>query len=229
MQSCINENRKVTKMTDKEQIIVDGIDVSECEDVTGLKYCDGYGDWCHLYPDCSFKKLARKTQECEALKKRNEDNERFYLKQYAKKDSEVLDLTHKLNVKTQEYEELKEEISKLQLNEYHYKNELKKYKKGIHKYRNLLKYEINNLRLSRREFLKMVGRYPKFEKDNIKLALDTFNRKLELIDNPGRYRKALEEIEEYVNSQLDGFGNDVYAMNKVAINHIQEIINKAKG
>ena len=54
--------------------------------------------------------LARKIQECEALKKRNEDNERFYLKQYAKKDSEVLDLTHQLNVKTQECEELKERL-----------------------------------------------------------------------------------------------------------------------
>ena len=44
------------------------------------------------------EQLKAKEQECEALKKRNEDNERFYLIQYAKKDSEVLDLTHKLNV-----------------------------------------------------------------------------------------------------------------------------------
>lgn len=43
-----------------------------------------------------------------------------------------------------------------------------------------------------------------------------------------RYRKALDEIEEYVQSQFDGFGNDVYAMDKVAINHILDIISKAK-
>lgn len=43
------------------------------------------------------------------------------------------------------------------------------------------------------------------------------------------YRKALEEIEKYVKSQFDGFGSDVYAMNKVAINKILDIINKAKG
>lgn len=49
-----------------------------------------------------------------------------------------------------------------------------------------------------------------------------------LIEND-HYRKALKEIEVYIQSQLDGFGNDVYAMNKVAINHIQDIINKAKG
>lgn len=46
------------------------------------------------------------------------------------------------------------------------------------------------------------------------------------IQKADRYRKALEEIEEYVKSQLDGFGNDVYAMNKVAINHILGIINE---
>lgn len=223
-------------MTNKEQIIMDGVDVKNCKGIDlslsplvkckSLKFktSDGgiAGIWCSDHTNCYFKQLARKTQECEALKKRNEDNERFYLKQYAKKDSEVLDLTHKLNVKTQECEELKEEISKLQLNEYHYKNELKKYKKGIHKYRNLLKYEINNLRLSRREFLKMVGRYPKFEKDNIKLALNTFNRKLELIDNTSRYRKALEEIENFMNYEFSGQNEWVKA-------RILDIINKAKG
>lgn len=128
---------------------------------------------------------------------------------------------------SQEYEELKEEISKLQLNEYHYKNELKKYKKGIHKYRNLLKYEINNLRLSRREFLKMVGRYPKFEKDNIKLALDIFNRKLELIDNPSHYYKALEEIEEVCIEDTREFA-DGTEVRYDALDEILDIINKAK-
>lgn len=44
-----------------------------------------------------------------------------------------------------------------------------------------------------------------------------------------KYENALEEIEEYVKSQFDGFGNDVYAMNKVAIKKILDIIIKAKG
>lgn len=43
-----------------------------------------------------------------------------------------------------------------------------------------------------------------------------------------KYEQALEEIEDYVKSQLDGFGNDVYAMDKVAINDILNIINKVK-
>lgn len=184
-------------MTDKEQMIVDGVNVSGCKffnDITESYYC--FGIPCKDRPNCYYKQLARKTQECK---------------------------------------ELKEEISKLQLNEYHYKNELKKYKKGIHKYRNLLKYEINDLRLSRREFLKTVKRYPKFEKDNIKLALDTFNKKLELIDNPSRYRKALEEIEKVINNIL----NSCLGRNTVGCRpahnvcgdliNILDIINNAKG
>ena len=156
-----------------KQIMIDGVDISGCKNFSCGK-CEEE----NKIP----KTINHFTADCRMYPN-------CYFKQLARK--------------TQEYEELKEEISKLQLNEYHYKNELKKYKKGIHKYRNLLRYEINNLRLSRREFLKMVGRYPKFEKDNIKLALDTFNKKLELIDNTCRYRKALEEIEEIAKDGLN--------------------------
>lgn len=42
------------------------------------------------------------------------------------------------------------------------------------------------------------------------------------------YRRALEEIEKYLQTQLDGFGNDVYEMQKSAINNIRNIISRAK-
>ena len=90
------------KFQDKEKFDGKTYCTCFCELCEDLPLCD---DNCQIYED--FKQLARKTQECEALKKRNEDNERFYLKQYAKKDSEVLDLTHQLNVKTRECERLK--------------------------------------------------------------------------------------------------------------------------
>lgn len=70
-----------------------------------IKHSDEIEEYC--------SRLADKDHECEELKKRNKDNERFYLIQYAKKDSEVLDLTHKLNVKTQECEKLKEEQNEI--------------------------------------------------------------------------------------------------------------------
>ena len=63
-------------MTDKEQIIIDGVDVSECEFYNPYycgMYIDGYGDSegvCSDYEDCYYKQLARKTQECEELKEK---------------------------------------------------------------------------------------------------------------------------------------------------------------
>ena len=63
-------------MKDKEQIIIDGIDVSECEYVCntafgniGCKLPFNEEIHCCKNPNCYFKKLARKTQECEELKK----------------------------------------------------------------------------------------------------------------------------------------------------------------
>lgn len=73
-------------MTDKEQIMINGVDVSGCEYLTyqleedGQYYwfCDispaGGPDECEYKPECSYKKvfrqLARKTQECEELKEK---------------------------------------------------------------------------------------------------------------------------------------------------------------
>ena len=72
-------------MTDKE-IIIDGVDVSECEKlgetIDGIT-C-GLGkrirfaneiitkhNLCKNNPNCRYKQLKRKEQECEELKKRN--------------------------------------------------------------------------------------------------------------------------------------------------------------
>lgn len=69
-------------MTDK-QIIIDGVDVSKCEGIDlslhplakckflKFKTSDGgiAGIWCFDHTKCNFKQLARKTQECEELKK----------------------------------------------------------------------------------------------------------------------------------------------------------------
>lgn len=72
-------------MTDKEQIIINGVDVSGCEYLTNELEEDGEYYWfcniapaggpdeCEYKPECFYKKilkqLARKTQECEELKK----------------------------------------------------------------------------------------------------------------------------------------------------------------
>ena len=67
-------------MTDKEQIIVDGVDVSGCVSFDkcngkNLCCCDDtredkipFANFCVENKDCYYKQLIRKTQECEALK-----------------------------------------------------------------------------------------------------------------------------------------------------------------
>ena len=60
-------------MTDKEQIIIDGVDVRKCEylkeSFTGLICADcNKSNDCSKSPNCYFKQLVRKTQECEELK-----------------------------------------------------------------------------------------------------------------------------------------------------------------
>ena len=56
---------------DKEQIIIDGCNVSGCENYRPKDRftCYPYICNCHQKPDCYFKQLARKTQECKELKK----------------------------------------------------------------------------------------------------------------------------------------------------------------
>ena len=68
-------------MTDKEQIIIDGMEVSKCQYLNTFSDCEGYhyycdladdikNEYCEHYKDCYFKRLARKTQECEELKEK---------------------------------------------------------------------------------------------------------------------------------------------------------------
>ncbi len=81
-------------MTDKE-IIIDGIDVSECE-----FYCEEYcnlsndrnerlpfAEKCTGYSDCCYKQLKRKEQECKSLKEEN-----FIHKELIKRQEEQLDI-----------------------------------------------------------------------------------------------------------------------------------------
>lgn len=73
-------------MTDKEQIIIDGVDVSKCKHfhkTCAPFYSGGHSYFnvcrrdvfssCESNPNCTFKQLARKTQECEELKEKCEE------------------------------------------------------------------------------------------------------------------------------------------------------------
>lgn len=66
-------------MTDKEQIIINGVDVMQCENFYRAcmntkkpeAICHKY-KFCSTNPNCYFKQLARKTQEYEELKEENQ-------------------------------------------------------------------------------------------------------------------------------------------------------------
>ena len=62
-------------MADKEQIIIDGVDVSGCIDFNKRDKVSCYHllyDKCKEAPNCYFKQLARKTQEYEQIKEKYE-------------------------------------------------------------------------------------------------------------------------------------------------------------
>lgn len=81
-------------MTDKEQIIITGVDVSECEFFDGSHLCqcdktiiDEHKKLRNIFSvkyvncrdnyNCYFKQLARKTQECEQKEKELLSNEKI--------------------------------------------------------------------------------------------------------------------------------------------------------
>ena len=67
--------RKVIIMMNK-QVIINNIDVSECEHLTETRHCKAQmavmgtdANRCKCFPNCYYKQLARKKEECEKLKK----------------------------------------------------------------------------------------------------------------------------------------------------------------
>ena len=109
-------------MTDK-QIIIDGVDISKCKHYDEVfNYCDqsylGEGGLlkntknpkrCECSPNCYYKQLKRKEQECEELK---EDRERWK-SNFNGKVSAIEELLHQLDQLKAENEELRRSITKI--------------------------------------------------------------------------------------------------------------------
>lgn len=87
-------------MKDREQIIIDGVNVGECKHYERHSFydcnetCEDNGAIvctnCEDNPDCYFKQLARKTQECEGLKdfaRRAENQREIYYKEFLRTNS----------------------------------------------------------------------------------------------------------------------------------------------
>lgn len=205
-------------MTDKEQIIINGVDVSECGFILesiGIicQLKNGKTDKCNCsdYPNCDYKQLARKTQECEELKikliQKDEVNT-FFNTPIEGWDNDPCKICESKN----NYEQLKEDYAELE----HGHNEV------IQDFR-WLKQKYENLK-AEEKYLKQCC-----EKAGEELAKHSFDydgkeknlvvQAMELNEKYEKFEKALEEIETELS----------HGFTTMAFYRILDIINKAKG
>lgn len=188
------------------EVIIDGVDVSECDRYIAN---DGYMG---VYNTPVFKGGCKlpyigKCQGSECSFKR-------------------------YKYKEQECEELKEKNQHLINTCCHLKNEIKKHKKAVHKYKVVLQGKIERLYLSRREFLKEINSIPiriACIGEDFKNALSNFNNAIQVINNEDNYKQALDKIESVADSNLCDDDCDVCPDDCVCDwKVIKDIINKAK-
>lgn len=143
---------------------------------------------------------------------------------------------------SQEYvEDLKRENKRLKkenqyhINTYcHFKNEIKKCKKAVHKYKVVLQDRIDRLHLSRRELLRELNSIPKriaCNSELLKAPLANFNNTIQVIHNEDKYKQTLDEIKNYQqrNCETCVFANAQKCNINCQVFVILDIINKAKG
>lgn len=207
-----------------EEITTNEIDVSKCE--YSFKQFDNWTGNDIVLCDCTLG------YRCEP----KENHCKFYMHY----------LEQQLKCKEQECEELKGKNQHL-INTYcHFKNETKKYKKAVHKYKVVLQDKIERLHLSRREFLKEINSISKriaCNNEDFRNALNNFNNAIQVINNEDNCKQVLDEIEESASKHCisaDDYNKIrnnkwVYAFSKgyatarwELINPILNIINKAK-
>lgn len=114
-------------MTDK-QIIIDGVNVAGCEaykPYLGKYDCIALGNksaaTCKGSPNCLFKQLARKTQECEGIKKQLErfktENEKLKDKAYILFDEAIIERDNFIEELKAEKEQVEQEREALQMSD----------------------------------------------------------------------------------------------------------------
>lgn len=193
----------------KTNKIINGVDVSECV----------YA----ILPEkqCPAKSMPyAKETSCIACKEHNtkhnfcKNNPKCNFKRLKRKEQECKDLKDK---------------NEYLINTYiHFKNEIKKYKKAVHKYKVVLQDKIKHLHLSRREFLEEINcvlTRIACKDEEFKNVLDKFNNDIPMINNEDKYKQALDEIEKIVSAD---YYDDSWGTLAIKIDSIKEIINKAK-
>lgn len=212
-------------MTDKEQIIIDGVDVKNCNFfLSSNKYCGLYSTGCRFVPDCYYKQLARKTQELKTICKA------FDIEYgYDEGTGVIVGRCNKLIEKENELEEYKQSLNErnkfLQDLGISASGEFKRIKFYIENLKNKYdeKTEECEELISEKDFY--LQKIAVLEQECEELKSESFTRE-ELISlqekDIDHYRKALEEIEEVWEKDKDGDYDFVKRQ-------IFNIINKTKG
>lgn len=144
-------------MTDKEQIMIDGVDVSGClfyqsnfeedYDVRIKHFCSNWHNSCESSnnSNCYFKQLAHKTQECEELKELTEVSSAKYqsLKMQYKNLVEINN-KRKDEIKTLKYMLYEEKELSPKLFKANFK--IAKLERDISSHKNRFKYELDRYR-----------------------------------------------------------------------------------
>lgn len=190
-------------MADKEQIIIDGCNVSGCVQFTQEEDCCNLGGSCKGWPNCYYKQLARKTKECEKLNNKIIDMNSIIEDaaiNLGNKDFTLYDLPFEIKKLSQECENLKAEE----------------------------KYLKQCCQKAGEELAKHSFEYDGKEKNLVVQAIE-LNEKYE------KLKKALEKIEEVIDSIFDRCPwrktdscMPVYNVCEELIKTL-DIINKAKG
>ena len=114
-------------MTDKEQIMIDGVDVSGCPACNlncGIPQCSEFfkhfssSIYCRDNANCLFKQLARKTQECERLKEDYKELEQRHngaFQDFERLKQECEELKRQLSKKRTEFDKLNYDFGSLWL------------------------------------------------------------------------------------------------------------------
>ena len=215
----VNIRRK--KMTDK-QIMIDGVDVSGCEHLTEIRGCwlstcdylkhkgNITSKVCKYNPNCYYKQLKRKEQECEELEDfrtltrevftfgdSDVDDENFikYLQEYSRSYEEAIDGYYRLT-----------DITGIDYT-VHGGADIEEIIKRV----DILKQECEELK----------EKLARIEEDLKYQCVDCMNVKSD------RYRKALEEIRKIIISEVVTIRPKLYDFEQDS--KILDIINKAKG
>lgn len=218
-------------MTDKEQIIIDGVDVTKCP----------ISEKCKEFENCKIqdilKQLARKTQECDILKsqldfavqqkecleqeceelKKIIENQRKEIYRHRHKQAEL-----KEKIKTLDGESITVQLTESEFAEY---QSLKKQNKEFLAINNRRKDQIKTLKYMLFEERELTQNSFRANFKIAKLKRDMNSHKARWKNEFKRCEQALEKIEELAKDIVE---KDCYENSDTKANKVLDIISKAK-